>query len=215
MKIAKIVAVVAAAVCIASSFVSCDPVNDGQTSLPDSSSVVSAAVVDLTVDELNRFNTEFFGGEQFNMRNKFLTSEYGTTKNINLYNLFYDGVGNTYDVTEDERKQLKSALGTDELLDVIKVPVDAMNQMLNRYAGISLDDTIKLGLDGTVYLADYDAYYYNHGDSNYCEYKMKSGKRTADGKVSLRYDGDLGYEYKVTLAEFGNEYIFVSNQRVS
>lgn len=215
MKIAKIVAVIAAAVCIASSFASCAPVDDGQTSLPDSSSVVSAPVGDLTADELNRFNTEFFGGEQFNMRNKFLTSEYGTTKNINLYNLFYDGDGNTYDVTEDERKQLKSALGTDELLDVIKVPVDAMNQTLNRYAGISLDDTIKLGLDGMIYLADYDAYYYSHGDSNYCEYKMKSGKRTADGKVSLRYDGDLGYEYEVTFAEFGNQYIFVSNQRVS
>lgn len=63
----------------------------------------------LSDEEIADFNTEFFNGEAVKMNNMLLCSEYDTPEEINLFELFYNGVYNSMsggwtagDVPEEE-----------------------------------------------------------------------------------------------------------------
>ncbi len=149
----------------------------------------------LTAEELERFNTEVFNGEGFNIRNQLLFLAVEAPKDykqIDLFQLFYNGTGEPMEVTEAERQAVADAVlyGQDLELDLIKCPASEMDAVLREYVGLSLDETDKRGLDLFTYLKEYDAYYSFHSDTNYPgQVTFTSGERK-DGKVLLYYEGE-------------------------
>lgn len=148
----------------------------------------------LTAEELERFNTEVFNGDGFNMMNQFLSLAVEAPKDyrqIDLFALFYNGTGEPMEVTEEERQAVAEADygGEDPMVDLVKCPASEMDAVLRKYLGLTLDETDQWGLDRFTYLEEYDAYYDFHGDTNYPgEVTFTSGK-WKDGKVLLYYEG--------------------------
>ena len=148
----------------------------------------------LTAEELERFNTEVFNGDGFNMMNQFLYLAVEAPKDyrqIDLFALFYNGTGEPMEVTEEERQAVAEADygGEDPMVDLVKCPASEMDAVLRKYLGLTLDETDQWGLDRFTYLEEYDAYYDFHGDTNYPgEVTFISGK-WKDGKVLLYYEG--------------------------
>lgn len=148
----------------------------------------------LTTEELQVFNNKVFNGDGFNMRNQLLFLAVEAPKDykqIDLYQLFYNGTGSFEPYTEEERRAVAEAGygGEDPEVDLIKCSRDQMDAVLKEYLGLSLDETDQWGLDQFTYLEEYDAYYTFHGDTNYPgEVTFTSGE-WKDGKVLLYYEG--------------------------
>ena len=76
----------------------------------------------LTQEELDYFNQEFFNGSTGNMHNQFLTSEYTSPGEINLFELFYNGIdGTAAQLSRTEREKLSELEPMTEYSGVIKV----------------------------------------------------------------------------------------------
>lgn len=163
----------------------------------------------LTAEELDRFNNEVFNGEGPNILNQFLLLAVEAPKDyrqIDLFQLFYNGTGLPGGVSEDERRAVVDAgyEGYDPQLDLIKCPAGEMDEILREYLGLGLEDTDKWGLDQFTYLPEYDAYYHFHSDSNaHGPVEFTSGERK-DGKVLLYYTG----EYFPVLSNGDGSWIF-------
>nr|WP_325230053.1 M56 family metallopeptidase [uncultured Oscillibacter sp.] len=148
----------------------------------------------LTAEELERFHTEVFNGDGFNMMNQFLFLAVEAPKDyrqIDLFTLFYNGTGAPMEVTEKERQAVAEADygGEDPMVDLVKCPASEIDAVLRKYLGIGLDETDQWSLDRFTYLEEYDAYYDFHGDTNYPgEVTFTSGE-WKDGKVLLYYEG--------------------------
>ncbi len=133
------------------------------------------ALYSLTGEELQWFNEEFFNasGESpydytYNIRNQFANPAilYDRAEDIDLYQLFYL---ESADITDYE---LKTVFGYDSWDDLpcpaYKLTADWMDERLQEYTGLTLDETNKEGLEQFTYSPEFDAYYWMHGDTNYC-----------------------------------------------
>lgn len=174
----------------------------------------------LTKENLKWFETEFFNLEDNRITNQFLTSEYQTPADISLRELFYDGngiVGGENYASETE-KQLLGRYIEDIYTDVARTTRKDMNDILKKYMGISLEETNKVEIDSMHYLAEYDAYYCMHGDTNYNRYTMEKGFFNEDGTITLLYKIVSDYRneprYIVTLKPVGDSYQFISNMKI-
>lgn len=178
--------------------------------------VLEAGPVDgpLGETELAFFNEVYFNNESVPLRNQFLSSTYETTADINLFELFYNGLGE--DVSEAEREAvIREGYGGDSPdTDLTKCSAAEMDAALQRNMETTLEETNRVGLDSFVYLAEYDAYYYFHGDTNYRPHvDIAAGERTG-GLVRLYYeDTFLGEGWKCVTLRLGEDdgYKFVSN----
>lgn len=161
----------------------------------------------LTAEELEQFNNEFSGGDGFSIRNQFLFLAVEAPKDyrqIDLFQLFYNGTGLPGGVSEEERRAVAEASGGDPELDLIKCPAGEMDEILREYLGLGLEDTDKWGLDQFTYLEEYDAYYHFHSDSNaHGPVEFTSGE-WKDGKALLYYTG----EYFPVLSNGDGSWIF-------
>lgn len=177
-------------------------------------------IVALTEEELDWFETSFFNTEENQILNMFLTSEYHYAEDIDMSHLFYGG---TYaaapsNVSEEEIQLLKDRYDIMEL-DVFKVTTDEMNAILQKYMGITLDESNKIHLDNLYYLEEYDAYYNVAGDTHYMRYIMDYGWKNANGTITIEYTHDQNLSsdenlYAVTLKEVDGNYYIVSNETV-
>lgn len=173
----------------------------------------------LTAEELAYFNEEFFNGETMNIRNQFLSSTYETPAEINLYELVYCGVPEQYgdpDKLQADEETLLSRVYDGQWPDcaVYEMTTTQLDGLLSDCMGAVSSETDRVGLEGFVYLPDYDTYYWAHGDTNYRgEVSIAAGERK-EGDICLYYD-DIFYTegWKcVTLRENGGGgYWFVSN----
>lgn len=112
------------------------------------------------------FNSDYFNVDgKDEMRNMMLSSVYKDVREIDLYKLFYNGIPETCNDICDEEKKILSAIDAGaEHLDIIKITSLQMNNILQTYADIEIDQTEKYNLDKLIYLERYDAYYMIHGD---------------------------------------------------
>lgn len=148
----------------------------------------------LTTEELQIYNNMVFNGDGFNIRNQFLLLAVEAPKDykqIDLYQLFYNGTGTFEPYTEEERRAVAEAGygGEDPMVDLIKCPRDQMDAVLKEYLGLGLEDTDQWGLEQFTYLEEYDAYYTFHGDTNYPGEVIFTSGEWKDGKVLLYYEG--------------------------
>ena len=166
----------------------------------------------LTEEELKWFNEQFFNVDGNAIVNAFLTCTYTDVKDISMYDLFYDCPNQSeVEVTKAEKTLLEKEW-EEIYTDIQKVPTSYMNEMLSKYANITLEDSNKVELDLLVYLSDYDAYYNMHGDTHYTPVEVKSGMRDDNGNIVLVCDcSEYENNYQVTLKVHDNGYYFVSN----
>lgn len=92
-----------------------------------------------------------------------------------------------------------------------------MKNILQKYTGLTVETTNKVGLNNLYYLEDKDAYYSVAGDTVYMKCDITNGWANEDGTITLQYCDALSSisdTYEVTLKEVGDSYQFVSNIKV-
>lgn len=176
----------------------------------------------LSAEELEFFNGDtFFNGEGFNIRNQMLSSIYDEPKSIDLFGLFYVGSGLEETITDEELLSVMAASGISGTIEALPSPCEKnslrnMDAILMEHMDITVEESGKIGLENMVYLEDYDAYYYFHGDTNYRSLITFNRGEREGNQIRLYYDdGFFGDGAKVlTLMEIEDEYKFKSNQYV-
>ena len=172
----------------------------------------------LTGAELTYFAEEWFNGDDFNIRNQFLNSLYDRPEDIDLFWLFYNGTGLPETISDQELAEEGNWATDGELICPLEKNSRAnMDAVLTQYAGLTVEETNQVGLEGFSYREEYDAWYHAHGDTNYYpQVDITAGRRQGDlihlyYRETFRPDrGDWGC---VTLRDLGDgNYWFVSNQ---
>lgn len=193
-----------------------DKVEDSQGEEENSINLISE-------DLMQSLVAEYFKSYTFQcIASHFLTDVYTIPEDINLYELFYCGsyIIGTNSMASEEEKQLLLDRYLDEIYtDVFRIKTWEMNEVLQKYMGITLEETNKIGLDKMYYLEEYDAYYMMHADTNWFFANFEAGKINDDGTITLQYYRDNYYDgttptYWVTLKEVDGKYYIISNIRV-
>lgn len=141
--------------------------------------------------------------------NGLLVSVFDDVSDIDLSQVFYNGAGVTNSVTEEERELYCRTLGIDPApLDMTKITTAQANGFLAKWLGIGLSgvNTSLADYDGWLYLEDYDAYYFLHGDTNYQELDFISGEAAADQKqISVVYSLGEPAEYRTATIKMNDD----------
>ena len=163
--------------------------------------------------DIEWFNTEFFNvGSGVCMTNMLLSSYYDTAADIDLYELFYNGMDEQETITDEERAALVEICQWATEVGVSKVSAARMDAFLQEYLGVTLDETNKKNLDQFIYLEEYDAYYLLHGDTNFQRCTVTLLEQNEDGTIALTYEQESGEKGIVTLKGSKGSYQFVSNK---
>lgn len=176
----------------------------------------------LTEAEITWFNTEFFATEivdgviPFNIHNKFLFfTQYESPEEINLRQLFYDGVARDTQITQEEMDAYDKATGSDAPVDNFKIPKADMERLFLENTGLTIEQSQKVGLDSMTYLEEYDAYYLQHSDSGYAGCEVQEGYKTEEGMIVLLYRGKarnlFGAGQVILSPQEDGSYWFVAN----
>lgn len=173
---------------------------------------------ELSDEELNDFTDFFQSIENYG----FLLSEYTTPIDVNLNEVFYCGAGFTaYDLSDDVKAAYEQETGWPIELDAECLTTKQIDDFLMEKTGYSLIE-MNEPLSWT-YLVQYDSYISQHGDTNYISFACVSGKRIEEDVLELKYQSAYEFEGQlefgdnygvVTLRKNGENYLFVSNQKV-
>ena len=165
----------------------------------------------LTEDELRGFEEYLNRIDNYG----FLMSDYQSPEYINLNEVFYSGAGlEPPPLTEEERDMYLKTIGQPELYtDLVRLGTEQMDGFLTEKTGLTLDQ-MKSGL-GWIYLAPFDRYYSEHGDTNMRSFFCPAGE-VEGGIYRIRCLSD-GYsqfnlESIVTLKKVSSGYQFLSNE---
>lgn len=147
--------------------------------------------------------------------NDALTSEYETAADVNLFYLFYDGFKDESQTpTGEEERLLDGKLGPHwKELDLIRLPTDKMNAVLQEMFGITLEQTNQVGLDQLVYLEETDCYYHAVSGSHYADITVNRVEHREDGTILVHYtrNGYPAASMAVALKPNGDQYQILSN----
>ena len=170
----------------------------------------------LTAEELDWFQTDFFGGtadtwvwEPRNPRPQFLTSLYDRPEEIDLAELLYMGGPEAGEIGDAERQELLD-LGFPTMVPWQKYTTAAIDAFLQSHLGLTLAETRGTGMDQLTYLPAYDAYYSHRSDVNSGPVDLEGGWKAPDGTVTLVH---LGGCQVVLEPQGGDGYHFVSHTR--
>ena len=124
-----------------------------------------------------------------NYHNQFLTCLYDSPQNLNLFDLFYNGIGTWEAPSQAELEQL-GVLAADgsQICPTDKFTRADMDAFLLENTGLTLAQTNQVDLDAFDYLPEYDAYYHTHGDTNYRSVTFTSGGAiisSSTGRISI------------------------------
>lgn len=148
-----------------------------------------------------------------NENNRFLLSEYAAPEDIDLNEVFYNGLDSS-GIPDEEKEAYLKASGEEELYtDLVRVNAAEADEYLLERTGLGLEDFHKGLL--FLYLPAYDAYYAQVGDSNACGFRCLDGVEQ-DGRYLVRFVGDLytsiRCECTVTLVPYKNGFRFAANR---
>ena len=147
--------------------------------------------------------------------NGLLLSTYADASQIDLSQLFYNGTDSNTEVTEQERKLYAQAMQIEKAeLDMTKVTTSQADAYLSKWLGVDLTEML-IGLpdySGWVYLEEYDAFYFLHGDTNYQKAFFVSGERSENNQLIIRYTLEGSEETReLTLKDRHSSYLVLSN----
>lgn len=111
--------------------------------------------------------------------NGFVTHMYSEAKYIRLNEVLYLGAGLEHAPSEEEKAAYLAESGMEELYtDLEAVSADKLEAYLQETVGLPLEEFA--APLGWTYVAEYDSYYFMHGDTNYAGVKVLSGERLKD-----------------------------------
>lgn len=142
--------------------------------------------------ELDWFGRAFFNAPSIYpvpMAAQFLTCLYEKPEDLDLHQVFYNGCSA---IAPEEYAALEGMDGYAAELDTVKASAADMEDILNTYAGVGLDQLPADALAPFFHLDAYDAYYLCHSDTNAPgARRMLAGVREEDGTVRLDYLWDF------------------------
>ena len=151
--------------------------------------------------------------------NQALTSLYTESGEVDLYKFFYNGFPEeSKEPTAEEWAELKSVPGFEKGLDLIRLPVSKMNEVLEQHFQRTLNNAKCVSLEKFTYLESTDCYYLMHADT---DTNAITGITVTDVKRDT-YRGTYVYytrdgsdqEFCVWLNYYDNKYSVVTNQLV-
>ena len=153
---------------------------------------------------------DWFYDREHSVRAQFLTSCYRTPREIDAFELLYNGLqGESIYHTDPPSAESEAVLGHAPRIGVSKATVSDVNAALLRYTGLTLDETWQVNLGRMTYSAPYDAYYHEHGDTNHLFLRFDAGWETGNGTVFLRFRGRYDQYCQACLVPAGDgEYHF-------
>ena len=176
-------------------------------------------VIELTQTEIDYINNEIFHNvEVAYFPNKFLQCYFKTFEEIDLGELFYNGLGfdENIEVTEEEKNALIAIGGELGFGGVIKLPEERIDEILKKYTGQGIEFFRDQLNESFYYLEEYKSYYRVTGDVSFMYHEMESDYRTSDGYLVLFYRFNSGVDSwicKVTVRENEDRsFQFVSNE---
>lgn len=161
-----------------------------------------------------------YNGINGNYYNLALASEYATAADVDLGDLFYYGFkGESKQPTNDELDYLDDWMGlpwaSSSGLELIRLPVNKMDEVLSDLFGITLEQTSYTGLDDLAYLEETECYYSLKNSTPSVSVWVRSVERQEGGALCVYYyRGQLRDNMVVTLMPDGSEYRIISNQYV-
>lgn len=177
---------------------------------------------EITPEEMQYFN-EFI---QKDHNYGFLLSVYDTPADVNLNEVCYNGLGasSVSEISKEEREAYKKTVEWGDIYtDFFRITTAQLNDFLLETTGLTyaqMNDT----LDWT-YLPEFDAYYSDHGDTNYRIFNCKGGYTVDEKFFVLRmepgtfglseddyFDGYHRMDYELVLEKCGDTYQFRSNR---
>jgi len=185
----------------------------------------NAEIIPLTADEVEIYNKVFdpmlydeHGNPiGINPLNQFLTSYYDRPEDINLAELlrYFPSDGDVKDEAEFESLKASESwpFGADATLASMPVPIhrftaETINDTLEKYMGIMLDDLSGVGMDELIYLNAYNAYYNFTSDAGFGSFVCLSGEKQGD-IIRLYSEHAI-----LTLKKQGDGFIIVSHQPI-
>lgn len=153
-----------------------------------------------------------FRWRQGNWYNFALTSYYDSPEKVDLYKLFYNGIPGSprVDLTEDEKNQLWSVPGFEPYMDLVCLPEDMMNGILEQYFGITLADC-DLENSGLYYMESKHCYFICVSDVGGCyDLVLEKLEEQHNGLIVVFYIAN-GKEGAVELMPYGDGYRIVGN----
>ena len=148
------------------------------------------------------------------MLNTSLNSLYDSPEEVDLYELFYNGLGIT---VEEEERAFVEAQGAFPDLDIVKLPKSEMDNILTKYFGLTLEETAQTGLENFYYNEATDTYYLVHSDSklkyvNILEEVVNEDEVLVTYTLKATKDAPEQSEKRcVTLRRTEDGYLFVKN----
>lgn len=148
-----------------------------------------------------------------------LIGAYDTPEEVDLYAVFREGfIEDDHRLTDAEYAYLSGVWDEFRMnMKPCRLPVSEMNAILQKYLGLTLEQTNGNGLEYLTFFEDTNCYYHSHGDCNLITVKPKGAFLQDDGTVKLYYAQtgtgmDEGLtDWVATLCPVNGEYRFISN----
>jgi len=177
--------------------------------IPEGAELLSKEEVD-TLTQL--FTQQVGAGEPTNWYNMAMFGSYETPQQINLNDLFSMGEGNhQWTPTESETAFLKTQEHIGKWGSTYCISRQTMDDVLQQYFGLTLDETEGVGLENMAYFPETDCYYWSVSDVRYTlGFEITQACRTAEGNIVFYYN--IPYrEYRMTIKPVGDGYHILSN----
>ena len=98
-------------------------------------------------------------------------------------------------------------------MDLVRLPADKMDGVLQQYFGINLADMKGVGLDALTYWEETNAYYCAHTDASDATIQVTKVLRLDNGEIQVFYHRDYPEgDMIVTLKSVGTDYQILSNR---
>lgn len=154
------------------------------------------------------FSAEGIGEDAY--ANFCLSSFYDDPRNVDLEQLFYNGFG--LEVNDEERCFLEGERAEMEY-DIVKLPADEMNKILEKYLGITLEESNMVGAENFYHDTENDIYYLLHTDCHVVKIQIVDQVESEDGTINIVYTTeDDAQKCIASLKKEGENYLFLSNQ---
>ena len=147
-----------------------------------------------------------------NWYNMSLTSFYTKPEEANLGKFFYNGFKDIPAVgpTPQEAELLKDMPGFDVRYDLIRLPAERINAVLQEFWGLQLSN-FDLSKSSLYYVESTDTYYLSHTDAaGLRDIQFENLIKAADGTVTVDYTAGIR-KGTVTLVPYGDSYRVVAN----
>ena len=146
----------------------------------------------LTKEQLGKFQlmlTEGYNSEEYNFYGQALVTTFSDPREIDLFELFYNGISRELNkLTDTEFSHFSATNEYLQYIDSHTLPPDRMDAILTKYFGITLAESNQVGLEKFTYWDETGCYYWFGTDCNLlADVRVLSGEILSADTVRIDY----------------------------